>query len=159
MGARAYHTSKRVQQRGIHKFRGVSVSLEDVDVARVISAQDLTKLVLHIDYAHSISLGYSKEKYYLIFVVDGIDFVWGQTCTTRSTPEDLIQEFLTMTNLKVSSVCFDGAQEFGKSLSFKSFCHQEKIVMELVVYYSYSKCARGKCNQSCKGTYSLSSTD
>ncbi len=75
--------SKRVQQRGIHKFRGAVVSLEDDDVTRAISAQDLTKLGLHINYAHSISLGYSKEKYYLILVVDGIDFVWGQTCTTR----------------------------------------------------------------------------
>jgi hypothetical protein len=91
----------------------------------------IVQLGLHIDYAHSISLGYSKEKYYLILVVDGIDFVWGQTCTTRSTPEDLIQEFLTMTNLQVSSVRFDGAQEFGKSLSFKSFCHQEKIPWNL----------------------------
>jgi len=97
MGAHAYGTSKRFQQRGIHKFRGAAVSLEDGVVARAISAQDLTKLGLHIDYAHSISLGYSKEKYYLrlILVVDGIDFVWGQTCTTRSTPKDLIQEFLT----------------------------------------------------------------
>ena len=84
MGARAYRTSKRVQQRGIHKFRGASVSLEDGDVARAISAQDLSKLGLRIDYAHSISLGYSKEKYYLILVVDGIDFVWGQTCTTSN---------------------------------------------------------------------------
>ena len=120
------------------------VSLEDGDVARAISAQDLTKLGLHIDYAHSISLGYSKEKYYLILVVDGIDFVWGQTCTTRSTPEDLIQEFLTMTNLKVSSVRFDGAQEFGKSLSFKSFCHQEKIVMEPVAHYTHIQNARAE---------------
>jgi hypothetical protein len=38
----------------------VQWSLEDVDVVRTISAQDLTKLGLHIDYAHSISLGYSK---------------------------------------------------------------------------------------------------
>jgi hypothetical protein len=73
----------------------------------------------------------------IILVVDGIDFVLGQTCTTHSTSEDLIQEFLTMTNPKVSSVCFDGAQEFGKSLSFKSFCHQEKIVMEPVPHYTH----------------------
>jgi hypothetical protein len=85
MGVCSYRTSKRVQQRDIHNFRGASVSLEDGDVARAISAQDLTKLGLHIDYAHSISLGYSKEKYCLILVVDGIDFVWGQTCTTRSS--------------------------------------------------------------------------
>jgi hypothetical protein len=44
--ARAYRTSKRVQQRGIHKFRGATVSLEDGDVARAISAQDLTRLAL-----------------------------------------------------------------------------------------------------------------
>jgi hypothetical protein len=41
-----------------------------------------------------------------------------------------------MTHLKVSSIRFDGAQEFGKSLSFKSFCHQEKIVMEPVVHHN-----------------------
>jgi hypothetical protein len=65
MGARSYRTSKRNQQRGIHKFRGVSVSLENDDVTRPISAQDLKSgpVGLHIDYAHSISLGYSKEKY------------------------------------------------------------------------------------------------
>jgi hypothetical protein len=70
--------------------------------------------------------------------------VWGQTCTTRSTTEDLIQEFLTMTNLKVSSVRFDGAQEFGKSLSFKSFCHQEKIVMEPVAHYTHIQNVRSE---------------
>ncbi len=42
-----------------------------------------------------------------------------------------------MTNLKVSSMRFDGAQEFGKSLSFKSFCHQEKIVMDPVAQYTH----------------------
>eukprot|EP00961_Rhodomonas_salina_P049290 661995-Rhodomonas_salina.1 len=29
---------------------------------------------LHIDYAHAISLCYNKEGYYLMLVVDGIDF-------------------------------------------------------------------------------------
>ncbi len=70
--------------------------------------------------------------------------MWGQSCTNRSTTEDLIQEFLTMTNLKVSSVYFDGDQEFGKSLSFKSFCHQEKIVMEPVAYYTHIENARAE---------------
>ena len=49
-----------------------------------------------------------------------------------------------MTNLKVSSVRFDGAQEFGKSLSFKSFCHQEKIVMEPVAHYTHIQNARAE---------------
>jgi hypothetical protein len=64
-----------------------------------------------------------------------------------------------MTKLKVSSVCFDGAQEFGKTLSFKSFCHQEKIVMEPVAHYTRSKCVCGEYNQGIKGTYSLPLTD
>jgi hypothetical protein len=116
--------------------------ITDDDVDRAISAQDISKLGLHIDYAYVISLGYSKE-YYLILVVDGIDLVWGQTCTTHSSSEDLIQEFLNITNLKVSSVHFDVAQEFIKSHSFKSFC-QKKIVMEPVPHYTYIQNA--KCN-------------
>ena len=128
LGARAYRTSKRVQERGIHKFTSKTAPLSNGDIARAITAQDPTKLGLHINYAHAITLGYAKETYYLILVVDGIDFVWGQTCTTRSSPEDLIQEFLTMTNLKVSSVRFDGAQEFGKSHSFKAYCHNTEEI-------------------------------
>jgi hypothetical protein len=46
-----------------------------------------------------------------------------------------------MTNLKVNSVSFDGAQECVKSLSFKSFC-QEKIVMEPVAHYTHIQNAR-----------------
>jgi hypothetical protein len=45
-------------------------------------------------------MGYHKEKYYLILVVDGIDFVWAQSTTTRSSPEDLILDFLNMTGSK-----------------------------------------------------------
>jgi hypothetical protein len=32
---------------------------------------------LHIHYAYSISLGFNKERYYLIMVVDGMDFIRG----------------------------------------------------------------------------------
>jgi hypothetical protein len=66
MCARAYRTSKRVQQRGIHKFRGVSVSLEDDDVART----------------------------YLILVVDGIDFVWGRLAILAQRPRISFRSFL-----------------------------------------------------------------
>jgi hypothetical protein len=49
MGTCAYHTSKRVQQRGIHKFRGVTVSLEDDDVVRGISVNDITYDITSMD--------------------------------------------------------------------------------------------------------------
>ncbi len=39
---------------------------------------------LHIDYAYSISLGFNKERYYLIMVVDGIDFIWASASQYRS---------------------------------------------------------------------------
>ena len=77
---------------------------------------------LHIDYVCVITMGYHKEKYYLILVVDETDFVWAQSTTTHSSPEDLILEFLNMTGIKVSTVRFDGTQEFGKSFK-RGICH------------------------------------
>ncbi len=54
------------------------------------------KLGAHIDHAHSISIGRLGGKYYRMIVIDGIDFVWPQTCQIRTNPEDLLHEFLTM---------------------------------------------------------------
>eukprot|EP00961_Rhodomonas_salina_P204239 2755944-Rhodomonas_salina.1 len=48
---------------------------------------------LHMDYAHSISLGYYKEKYYLLFIVGGQNFMWVTPTRTRMEPEDLLQDF------------------------------------------------------------------
>ena len=70
------------------------------------------QLGAHIDHAHSISIGRLGEKYYLMIVIDGIDFVWPQTCKVRTHPEDLLHEFLTMSRLKISTIRFDGASEF-----------------------------------------------
>eukprot|EP00961_Rhodomonas_salina_P077637 1041464-Rhodomonas_salina.1 len=42
---------------------------------------------LHMDYAHSITLGYNKEQYYLLFVVGGRNFMWASPTTTRKEPE------------------------------------------------------------------------
>jgi hypothetical protein len=50
------------------------------------------KLGAHIDHAHSISVGRLGKKYYLMIVIDGIDFVWPQTCQVRTNPEDLLHK-------------------------------------------------------------------
>ncbi len=42
------------------------------------------KLGVHIDHAHSISIDRLGGKYYLMIVIVGIDFVWSQTCQTRT---------------------------------------------------------------------------
>jgi hypothetical protein len=67
------------------------------------------KVGAHIDHAHSISIGRLGEKYYLMIVIDGIDFVWPQTCQVRTNPEDLLHEFLTMSRLKISTMRAEGA--------------------------------------------------
>jgi hypothetical protein len=97
------------------------------------------KLGAHIDHAHSISIGRLGEKYYLMIVIDGIDFVWPQTCQVRTNPEDLLHEFLTMSRLKVSTIRFDGANEFGKSSSFIAYCKQHVIVREPVAAYTHDQ--------------------
>jgi len=42
---------------------------------------------LHIDYAHSISIGMHKEKYFLLRTLDGIDFTYCSATVDRMEPE------------------------------------------------------------------------
>eukprot|EP00961_Rhodomonas_salina_P108644 1462282-Rhodomonas_salina.1 len=72
---------------------------------------------LHLDYAHSIALGYHKERYYLLFVVGGRNSLWAAPTTTRMQPEELLEEFLTLTNVKVGKVRVDN--EFPASSTFE----------------------------------------
>jgi hypothetical protein len=45
---------------------------------------------LHIDYAHSISIGVHKEKYFLLMTLDGIEFTFCSVTVDRTEPECLI---------------------------------------------------------------------
>ncbi len=47
----------------------------------------------------SISVGRLGEKYYLMIVIDGIDFLWAQICKVRTNPEDLMREALHSANV------------------------------------------------------------
>ena len=49
-----------------------------------------------------------------------------------------------MTGIKVSTVRFDGAQEFGKSLSFQAFCRERGIVMDPVAEYTHVQNSRSE---------------
>ncbi len=69
---------------------------------------------LHIDYTYSISLGFNKERYFLIML-----------------------EFLNMTGIKIGTIRFDGAKEFGKSVSFQNFCNDRGVIMEPVAEYTH----------------------
>eukprot|EP00961_Rhodomonas_salina_P123573 1664989-Rhodomonas_salina.1 len=62
-----------------------------------------------MDYAHSIELGYNKERYYLLFVVGGRNFMWASATTTLKEPKKLLQEFkfLAATGLKIGQLWTD----------------------------------------------------
>jgi hypothetical protein len=102
------------------------------------------KLGAHIDHAYSISIVRLGEKYYLMIVIDGIDFVCPQTCQVRTNPEDLLHEFLTMSHLKISTIRFDGANEFGKSSSFIAYCTHHDIVRDPLASYTHIQNARAE---------------
>ena len=82
LGARGYRTSRRVTRHGSQKqgsppVAGVAARLselpqENQDVLKKLREM---KLGAHIDHAHSISVGRLGEKYYLMIVIDGVDFV------------------------------------------------------------------------------------
>jgi len=97
---------------------------------------------MHIDYAHSITLGRNKEQYYLMIVIDSIDFTWAQSSPNRPEPEDLIHDFITLTGIKVGSVRADGAGEFARSSTFKAYCKRHNFVIEEVPSYTRTFNAR-----------------
>jgi hypothetical protein len=74
----------------------------------------------------------------------GIDFVWSQTCQVRTNPEDPFHEFLTMSHLKISTIRFDGVNEFGKNSSFIVYCTQYDIVLEPLTSYTHIQNARAE---------------
>ena len=59
---------------------------------------------IFIDFAHTIALGYHNEKYYLVMVIRGVDFLWASPTTTQSRPEELLQEFVTLTRIKIRRI-------------------------------------------------------
>eukprot|EP00961_Rhodomonas_salina_P296950 3936809-Rhodomonas_salina.1 len=78
-----------------------------------------------MDYAHSISLGYYKERYYLLFVVGGRNFMWATPTSTRMEPEDLLLDFLSVSNLKIGKIRTDN--KFTASTKFKAFCEKRSM--------------------------------
>jgi hypothetical protein len=95
---------------------------------------------LHIDYAHSISIGVHKEKYFLLMTLDGIDFTFCSATVDRTEPESLIYEFMTrtLTRLKIDCIRYDGVAEFAKSATFKAFCVNNRIAMEETTAHTHT---------------------
>ena len=114
------------------------------DLADGISFGDVNDLELHIDYAHAIAIGYNGEKYYLIMVLGRQVFLWASATKKRQSPEELIQEFVDATGIKLSAVRFDEAAEFATSSSFKAWIKQHGAVMRPVPAYSHTLNSRAE---------------
>lgn len=84
---------------------------------------------LHIDFAHTIALGYHQQRYYLAMVVDGKDFLWASPTKTQEDPEALLEEFIPVTRVKIGKLCMDNASVFAKSASFLQWCESRSINM------------------------------
>ncbi len=86
LGTRGYRTSPCVKRHGSQKqgippvagdaARSSELPQENQDVLKKIREM---KLGARIGHAHSMSIGRLGEKYYLMIVIDGIDFLWPQT--------------------------------------------------------------------------------
>jgi len=99
---------------------------------------------LHIDYAHSISIGYKNEAYYLVMVVDGIDFLWATPTAHKSNPESLLESFLRHTNVKIGRIRMDDAGELSRSESFKMWCAARDIIICATAGYNHTMQARAE---------------
>jgi len=92
--ARASQPKKK--RRKSEKAKGTVIAVPAPAAAPPLVAVVAPRLVhppqhrMPIDYAHSITLGRNKELYYLMIVIDSIDFTWAQPSPNRSEPEDLI---------------------------------------------------------------------
>jgi hypothetical protein len=145
--ARASQPKKK--RRKSKKAKGTVIAAPDEASAPPLVADVAPRLVhspqhrMHIDYAHSITLGRNKELYYLIIVIDSIDFTWAQPSPNRSEPEDLIHDFMTLTGIKVGHIRAHGAGDCTQP-TFRAYCRRHNIVIKEVPAYTHTFNARAE---------------
>eukprot|EP00961_Rhodomonas_salina_P110125 1482241-Rhodomonas_salina.1 len=123
-GARVYKHTKRVQEK-MAKGKAVKGKKQmQVFLELEINEEDyflhaFREQELHMDYAHLIALGYAKERYYLLFVACGTNFMWAVPTETSMEPEELLQDFMTLSGFRTAKIRVDW--EFDASSAFKAF--------------------------------------
>eukprot|EP00961_Rhodomonas_salina_P121495 1635437-Rhodomonas_salina.3 len=141
----ANNKAQRKAQTSRSASKNVVQALLDHEVTEIESEEDLEHMLdneeLHMDYAHSISLGYFKERYYLLFVVGGRNFMWATPTTTRMEPEDLLNDFLVLSKINIGKIRTDN--EF-VSTKFKAYCKKRGIVLCPSVAYTHTMQARAE---------------
>mmetsp|Transcript_65694 Transcript_65694/g.136825 ORF Transcript_65694/g.136825 Transcript_65694/m.136825 type:complete len:162 (-) Transcript_65694:299-784(-) len=114
----------------------ISADLDEDDFMNAFTSEP----DLHIDYAHSITVGYHNERYYLVFVVGGVNFLWATSSVTKADPELLVRDFLAVTQVKIGKIRVDGA--FEVSSSFRAFCERREMELCVATAYNHTMQAR-----------------
>lgn len=99
---------------------------------------------IFIDFAHTITLGYHNEKYYLVMVIEGVDFLWASPTTKQSRPEELLQEFVTLMRTKIQRIRLDGVSVFIKSSSSLHWIQHHGAVICPATGYNHTMNARSE---------------
>eukprot|EP00961_Rhodomonas_salina_P213084 2877675-Rhodomonas_salina.2 len=119
----------------------------ETKMSDIESEDDLLKAFmldeLHLNFAHSITLGYFNERYYLLFVVGGRNFMWATPTTTRMEPKDLVCDFIAVSGLKTGRISMDN--KFTAYTVFKAFCKEHFITSAPPAAYTHTMqaCAEG----------------
>mmetsp|Transcript_62520 Transcript_62520/g.129878 ORF Transcript_62520/g.129878 Transcript_62520/m.129878 type:complete len:257 (-) Transcript_62520:168-938(-) len=80
----------------------------------------------------------------LVMVIDGIDFMWASASKRKQGPEELLEEFLRYTQVKISKIRMDDAGEFTKAESFLRWCANRDIVICPTAGYNHTMQARAE---------------
>ena len=88
-------------------------------------------------------MGEKGEKYYLMMVVDGIDFMWATSSKHTSSSELLLEDFLRNTGVKIDKIRMDGAS-VSKSASFQLWCRTRNITLCPTAGYNHTMQARAE---------------
>eukprot|EP00961_Rhodomonas_salina_P277583 3751118-Rhodomonas_salina.1 len=151
-GSHVYKHINQVQEQ----IKGQKKAKASCNIVKVLLESDLTYLgeedddllsaftseELHMDYAHLIWLRYFQERYYLLFIISGRNFMWETPMTTRMEPEELLQDFLSVTALNIGPIQTDN--EFTASTGFKAFCAKRSITLCQSVAYNHTMQARAE---------------
>jgi hypothetical protein len=96
---------------------------------------------LRIDWADACSLGRHGERYFLLVIDKGTEYLANFNSKTRQNPVDLLRAYITTTGKAPRYLRVDGAKEF-VSDEMVAFCTAEKIVLQVVVAYNHTMQAR-----------------
>ena len=99
--------------------------------------------VLHIDHAHMIAIGEKGERYYLMMVVDGVDFMWATPSRHTSTPELVIEDFLRNSGVSINKIRCDDAT-VSRSDTFKLWCCSRNITICATAGYNHTMQAQSE---------------